>query len=86
MITIHTKTITEVTAGCYDIVDITAKSKKRIRAVGMGNGAAAQFANGPAAALTTLEDDPGADRRRRAQSGKSAAGYLNRLRQSAAQP
>lgn len=59
MITIHTKTITEFTAVCYDIVDITAKLKERIRAVGMRNGTATLFVNGSTAALTTIEYEPG---------------------------
>ena len=59
MITIHTKTITESTAGCCDIVDITAKLKAQIRAVGMRNGTATLFVNGSTAALTTIEYEPG---------------------------
>ena len=59
MITIHTKTITESTAGCCDIVDITAKLKEQIRAVNMRNGTATLFVNGSTAALTTLEYEPG---------------------------
>lgn len=59
MITIHTKTITEFTAVCYDIVDITAKLKARIRAVGMRNGTATLFVNGSTATLTTIEYEPG---------------------------
>ncbi len=59
MITIHTKTITESTAGCCDIVDITAKLKEQIRAVGMRNGTATLFVNGSTAALTTIEYEPG---------------------------
>lgn len=59
MITIHTKTITESTAGCCDIVDITAKLKDQIRAVGMRNGTATLFVNGSTAALTTIEYEPG---------------------------
>jgi thiamine phosphate synthase YjbQ (UPF0047 family) len=85
VITIHTKTLTEVTAGCYDTVDITAKLTEPNRAVGMGNGTATLFVNGSAAAPTTIEHEPGADRRRRAQSGELAAGDLNGLRQTARQ-
>ena len=59
MITIHTKTITESTAGCCAIVDITAKLKAQIRAVGMRNGTATLFVNGSTAALTTIEYEPG---------------------------
>ena len=59
VITIHTKTITESTAGCCDVVDITAKLKEQVRAVGMRNGAATLFVNGSTAALTTIEYEPG---------------------------
>jgi len=59
VITIHTKTITESTAGCCDIVDITATLKEQIRAVGLLNGTATLFVNGSTAALTTIEYEPG---------------------------
>jgi secondary thiamine-phosphate synthase enzyme len=59
VITIHTKTITESTAGCCDIIDITAKLKEQIRAVGMRIGTATLFVNGSTAALTTSEYEPG---------------------------
>jgi secondary thiamine-phosphate synthase enzyme len=59
VITIHTKTITESTAGCCDIIDITAKLKEQIRAVSMRLGTATLFVNGSTAALTTIEYEPG---------------------------
>ena len=58
MITIHTKTITESTAGFCDIIDITAKFTEQIRAAAMRNGAANLFVNGSTAALTTIEHEP----------------------------
>ena len=59
MITIHTKTITESTAGFCDIIDITAKFTEHIRAACMRNGTATLFVNGSTAALTTIEHEPG---------------------------
>ena len=59
MITIHTKTITESTAGFCDIIDITDKFTEQVRAVPMGNGTATLFVNGSTAALTTIEHEPG---------------------------
>ena len=59
VITIHTKTITESTAGCCDIIDITAKVTGQIRAVGLRRGTATLFVNGSTAALTTIEHEPG---------------------------
>ena len=59
MITIHTKTITESTAGFCDIIDITAKLQEQIRAAHLRNGIATLFVNGSTAALTTIEHEPG---------------------------
>ena len=59
MITIHTKTITESTAGFCDIIDITATFTQQIRAARMRNGTATLFVNGSTAALTTIEHEPG---------------------------
>ncbi len=59
MITIHTKTITESTAGFCDIIDITAKFIEHISAVRMRSGMATLFVNGSTAALTTMEYEPG---------------------------
>ncbi len=59
MITIHTKTITESTAGFCDIIDITAKFQEQIRAAHLRNGIATLFVNGSTAALTTIEHEPG---------------------------
>jgi len=59
VVTIHTKTITESTAGFCDIIDITAKFTEHIRAVNMRRGTATLFVNGSTAALTTIEHEPG---------------------------
>jgi secondary thiamine-phosphate synthase enzyme len=59
VITIHTKKITESTAGFCDIIDITAKFKEHIRALHMRSGTATLFVNGSTAALTTIEHEPG---------------------------
>ena len=50
MITIHTKTITESTAGFCDIIDITAKFKEQIRLARMRTGTASLFVKGSTAA------------------------------------
>ena len=59
MITVHTKIITESTAGFCDIIDITVKFKEQIRAARMRRGQATLFVNGSTAALTTIEHEPG---------------------------
>lgn len=59
MISIHTKTITESTAGFCDIIDITAQFTEQLRAVGLRQGSATLFVNGSTAALTTIEYEPG---------------------------
>ena len=59
MITIHTKTITESTAGFCDIIDITAKFKEQIRLARMRTGTASLFVKGSTAALTTIEHESG---------------------------
>lgn len=59
MITIQTKTITESTAGCCDIIDITAKFKEQVRAARICSGLASLFVSGSTAALTTIEHEPG---------------------------
>ena len=59
MITIHTKTITESTAGFCDIIDITAKLKEQVRTARIRSGTATLFVNGSTAALTTIEHEPG---------------------------
>ncbi len=59
MITIHTKTITESSAGFCDIIDITAKFREQVSTVGMRNGSATLFVTGSTAALTTIEYESG---------------------------
>jgi len=59
VITIHTKTITESTAGFCDIIDITAKLKEQVRTARIRSGTATLFVNGSTAALTTIEHEPG---------------------------
>ena len=59
VITIHTKTITESTAGFCDLIDISAKFTQLIRAVGMHHGTATLSVNGSTAALTTIEHESG---------------------------
>jgi secondary thiamine-phosphate synthase enzyme len=59
VITVHTKKITETTAGFCDIVDITAKVKAHIQAARVRAGAVTLFVNGSTAALTTIEHEPG---------------------------
>ena len=59
MITIHTKTITETTAGFCDIIDITAKFKHHVNLARMRTGTAILFVNGSTAALTTIEHESG---------------------------
>jgi secondary thiamine-phosphate synthase enzyme len=59
VITIHSKTITESTAGFCDIIDITAKFKEQIRLARMRIGTASLFVKGSTAALTTIEHESG---------------------------
>ena len=59
MVTIHTKKITETTAGFCDIVDITVKVKAHIHAARVRDGSVTLFVNGSTAALTTIEHEPG---------------------------
>lgn len=59
MITIVTKKITESTAGCCDIIDITAKLKEHIQGGQIRAGTATLFVSGSTAALTTIEHEPG---------------------------
>jgi len=59
VITIHTKTITESTAGFCAIIDITAKFTEQVRAVGLRHGTATLFVKGSTAALTTIEHESG---------------------------
>jgi len=59
VITIATKKITESTAGCCDIIDITAKLKEHIQRAQIRAGTATLFVSGSTAALTTIEHEPG---------------------------
>jgi secondary thiamine-phosphate synthase enzyme len=59
VITVHTKTISESTAGFCDIINITAKFKEHIRVARMRTGTATLFVNGSTAALTTIEHESG---------------------------
>jgi secondary thiamine-phosphate synthase enzyme len=59
VITIHTKTITETTAGFCDIIDITAKFNHHVRAARILSGTATLFVKGSTAALTTIEHESG---------------------------
>lgn len=59
MITIETKKITESTAGCCAIIDITAKLNEHIQCAQIRVGTAMLFVSGSTAALTTIEHEPG---------------------------
>lgn len=59
VITIETKKITESTAGCCDIVDLTAKLKDCIQQTKLRTGTVTLFVSGSTAALTTVEHEPG---------------------------
>ena len=59
MITVHTKKITEETAGFCDIIDITAKLREHIEQANIRAGSVTLFVSGSTAALTTIEHEPG---------------------------
>jgi thiamine phosphate synthase YjbQ (UPF0047 family) len=59
VITIETKKITESTAGCCAIIDITAKLKEHIQGAQIRAGTATLFVSGSTATLTTIEHEPG---------------------------
>ena len=59
MITIHTKKITEKTAGFCDIVDLTPQLCGQIEQEKILNGWATLFVSGSTAALTTIEHEAG---------------------------
>jgi secondary thiamine-phosphate synthase enzyme len=59
VVTIHSQTITETTAGFSDIIDITAKVREHITKQKFRRGLASLFVSGSTAALTTIEYEPG---------------------------
>lgn len=59
MIKIHTKKLSEQTAGFCDIIDITGKVREQIEKQKMERGLVTLFVSGSTAALTTIEYEPG---------------------------
>ena len=59
MIKIHTKKLSDQTAGFSDIIDITAKVREQIEKQKMERGLVTLFVSGSTAALTTIEYEPG---------------------------
>ena len=59
MIKIHTKKLSEQTAGFCDIINITAKVREQIEKQKMERGLVTLFVSGSTAALTTIEYEPG---------------------------
>ena len=59
MIKIHTKKLSETTAGFCDIIDITAKVQEQIEQEKIDRGVVTLFVSGSTAALTTVEYEPG---------------------------
>ena len=59
MIKIRTKKLSEKTAGFRDIIDITAKVKRRLEAENIVRGQVTLFVSDSTAALTTIEYEPG---------------------------
>jgi len=59
VVTVHTKKITQETAGFCDIIDLTAKIKDHIKHTKFQTGTATLFVSGSTAALTTIEHEPG---------------------------
>ena len=59
MIRVHTKKLTEQTAGFCDIIDITAKVQKEIAREKLQRGLVTLFVAGSTAALTTMEHESG---------------------------
>ena len=59
MIKIHTKKLSEPTAGFCDIIDITAKVRAEIETEKIQRGLVTLFVAGSTAALTTIEHEPG---------------------------
>jgi secondary thiamine-phosphate synthase enzyme len=59
VIKIHTKKLSETTAGFCDIIDITAKVQEQIEQEKIDRGVVTLFVSGSTAALTTVEYEPG---------------------------
>ena len=59
MIKIHTKKLSEQTAGFCDIIDVTAKVREQIEKQKIERGLVTLFISGSTAALTTVEYEPG---------------------------
>ena len=59
MIKIHTKKLSERTAGFCDIIDVTAKVREQIEKQKIERGLVTLFVSGSTAALTTIEYEPG---------------------------
>jgi len=59
VIKIHTKKLSDQTAGFSDIIDITAKVREQIEKQKMERGLVTLFVSGSTAALTTIEYEPG---------------------------
>ena len=59
MIKIHTKKLSEQTAGFCDIIDVTAKVREQIEKQKIERGLVTLFVSGSTAALTTVEYEPG---------------------------
>ena len=59
MIKIHTKKLSEQTAGFCDIIDVTAKVREQIEKQKIERGLVTLFISGSTAALTTIEYEPG---------------------------
>jgi secondary thiamine-phosphate synthase enzyme len=56
---VHTSRLSEKTQGFCDIIDITAKVEKQVRAQKVRSGLATLFVSGSTAGLTTIEYEPG---------------------------
>jgi secondary thiamine-phosphate synthase enzyme len=59
VIKIHTKKLSEQTAGFCDIIDVTAKVREQIEKQKIERGLVTLFISGSTAALTTVEYEPG---------------------------
>jgi secondary thiamine-phosphate synthase enzyme len=59
VIKIHTKKLSEQTAGFCDIIDVTGKVREQIEKQKIERGLVTLFISGSTAALTTVEYEPG---------------------------
>jgi secondary thiamine-phosphate synthase enzyme len=59
VIKIHTKKLSEQTAGFCDIIDVTAKVREQIEKQKIEHGLVTLFVSGSTAGLTTIEYEPG---------------------------